>query len=495
MKKQSTLPRWIRRALGLALLLPLIAASPASGDHPLAAEVVQANLPIEVELSGTFAADDKDEVRMEPKEYRGDLIITSLVPEGRSVKKGDVLIEFDRSKIDDAIEEARSEVRDEEVELEKAKADLASWEIDDARAKAKAATEVENAEAAVEKAREEAALELIDQERSVESAEEDLADAKVDLEQLLQLYEERELHTATENALILRERRGVRDAERRLERARQDFEIWKKYDQDEGVEEKQTELDDKLAEVESAEVQRSAERKEKEAAVAKAERTLRLAETKVSELQEDLESLVVTSPRDGVTFYGSLGEGDGFGDVVMIGIGGSNDEMKVGGRVRTFQVLMTVASMERLSVHMKAREGDIQHLAPGLPITIRPDAYPALAITGTLERVDAVASRTGFMSEVREFTVTGTYAGEHPQLRSGMNCRVTVQAGSVEDCVQIPILAVFSEGDEFFALVLDKSGEQVRRGIEIGQANDTMVEITSGLRAGERVALYDPSAR
>ena len=43
---------------------------------------------------------------------------------------------------------------------------------------------------------------------------------------------------------------------------------------------------------------------------------------------------------------------------------------------------MTVASMEALSVSMQALESDIQYLQPGLPITIRPDAFPALGCRG-----------------------------------------------------------------------------------------------------------------
>ena len=405
-----------------------------------------------------------------------------------------MLLEFDASSLDDSIESAGAKVNDEEVAVAKAEAELAAWEIENERKLVKAAAAVASAEADLAEAKEKDALELEDQAQKVEDGKLAVADGEVDLEQLLQLYEERELHTATENALIAREKRKLEDTKRRYERAKKDFELWKKFDQGKGVKEKQLALDDKLAEEKTVKIQEAAARKEKEAAVKKAERGLDSARKKVDELQQDLESLVVTSPRDGVVFYGSLGEGDGFSDVVIMGLGGGGNEMKVGGRVKTFQVLMTVASMQRLSVHMKAREGDIQHLAPGLPITIRPDAYPALAIAGTLKKVDAVASRTGFMSDIREFTVTGTYTGEYPQLRSGMNCRVTVQAGSVEECLQIPILAVFSEGDEFFALVEEDGGE-VRRKIEIGQANDSVVEIKSGLREGERVALYDPSAR
>ena len=197
------------------------------------------------------------------------------------------------------------------------------------------------------------------------------------------------------------------------------------------------------------------------------------------------------SPRAGIVFYGTIG-GDMFSDVIVFGMGDQGKEMQVGGRVRTHQTLMTVASMDQLSVEMKVLENDIQHMQPGLPVTIRPDAFPSLLIEGKLTTVDKIASRTGFMSEVREFTVRGGYEGVFKQLRSGMNCRVTVHADTVPDAVQVPVLAVYSEGGDFHCLV--KNGARTeRRPVKLGATNGTMVQITEGLRPGERVSLWDPN--
>ena len=88
----------------------------------------------------------------------------------------------------------------------------------------------------------------------------------------------------------------------------------------------------------------------------------------------------------------------------VVVFGGANNELRVGGRVRTHEILMTVAAMDNLSINMRVLENDIQHMKAGLPITVVPDAFPALKIVGTLTKVDQVASRQGFLSEIREFT-------------------------------------------------------------------------------------------
>ncbi|MAG54923.1 MAG: hypothetical protein CMJ83_01400 [Planctomycetes bacterium] len=469
-------------------------AEDAAGDGSvLTAEVESGDLPLEVELNGIFVADDKDEIRMEPKSYRGDLIITTLVAEGRSVKKGETLIEFDQSNLEDSLEDAKDDVKGKEIALAKAEADKQSWEIDETGKQARRDLDANKAKRELEKAREKAAMILAEKEKAVADAEQRFKDGEIDLQQLLQLYEERELHTSTENILIERERRRLDNTKKSLVKSRREFALWKKYDQEQDILEKELDLKDKEAEIKKAKAKVEAERGEKGAAVSKAKRALKKAQKKVKELDGDAKTLKVVSPRDGIIFYGALASSGGFSDVIILGMGASNKEMKVGGRVRTFQVLMTVASMDRLSVRMKALEGDIQHLTSGLPVVVRPDAFPALAIDGELTKVDQVASRSGFLSDVREFTVHGTYDGSFPQLRSGMNCRVTVRANSVPDCLQIPVLAVFSEGDSHFCWVID-GDKRTKREVTIGTSNGSKVEVKEGLRAGETVALYDPSS-
>jgi len=459
---------------------------------PLSAEVTKADLPIEVELAGSFVAEDKDEIRIEPKSYRGDLIIVELVPEGRSVKQGDPLIAFDRSSLEDSLDEANEEVRAKEVELTKAQADLEAWEIEHQRKRTRAEVEREKTHNALEKARAQADQTLADKRAEVENAARRVKDAEVDFEQLEQLYKERQLHTATEDILIDRQQHDLDDTRRAAAKAAFGFELWQKYEQDLEVVDKQLDFDDKEAEVKKAEIQGASERREKAAAVAKAERALEKAKEKLGKLEHDVESLRVLAPRDGIVFYGTIGF-DSPSDVVFIGMGGDTDEMKIGGRVRTHQVLMTVASMEHLSIRMQAMEGDIQYLQEGLPITVRPDAFPALAIEGELTKVDQVANRTGFFSDVRQFTVRGKYDKAYPQLRSGMNCRVTVEADSVPECLQVPVLAVFSEGGDHYCLVVE-GARTSKRAVTIGATNGAQVEIQDGLRAGERVALHDPVA-
>lgn len=455
------------------------------------AKAIKGDLAIEVELAGSFVAKNKDEIRIEPKEYRGDLIITKLLAEGAAVKKGDTLIEFDPKTLERSLEDGRNDVSDKKVELGKAEAELNVFQIDKDTSLGRSRTELELAQREMDKAGEQIAIELSDKEQSVKDAENRLADGRIDLEQLMQLYKERELHTATENILIDREKRRIDDLTRAVEKTKREFELWKKFDRDKESIEKKLEVGKKEAEIKKSEIKLAADEAEKQAAVDKSKRELDKAERKVRELEEDAATLTVASPRDGIVFYGTIG-GNSISDVMVFSMGGQEKEMRVGGRVRTHQILLTVASMDRLSVQMRVMENEIQYMKPGLPVTIRPDAFPSLKITGSLSKVDRVASRTGIFSDVREFKVHGEYEGVFPQLRSGMNCRVTVHADKIPDAVQVPVLAVFAEGGEFHCLVRE-GGKTKRRKVKLGATNGINVQITEGIRAGEIVALWDPN--
>ena len=475
----------------VALAAAMVIAAPASAAdrEELTAKVVKETLPIEVELSGVFVAEDKDEISVEPKRYRGDLIVTTLLDEGTHVAKGDVLMEFDRESIDRSLDEANDEVTDATVELKKAEADLEAFKVDRDTTLLRLKKELAIAERDLKAAKEKADVDLKKKDQEIVSAENRVKDAEVDFEQLIQLYEERELHTATENILIEREKRGVEDAKRGLREKIAEVEHYKKYEAMKDVETKELEVDKKGAELKKTEIQYGGDEAEKQAAVTKAKRKLDKAKDKVTELDGDAGTLKVVSPRDGVVFYGRTGNDLPAGIVFY----GRNNEMRVGGRVRTHEILMTVAAMDNLAIKMRVLENDIQHMKPGLPITVFPDAFPNLELKGELTKVDQIASRDGFMSEVREFTVKGSYEGVFEELRSGMNCRVAVHADSVPDAVQVPVVAIFEEGGEHFCYVREAGSRSAKRPVKIGATNGKVVEITEGLQPDEVVYLYDPN--
>ena len=477
--------------LMVALLLSLSLFNHTYGQQDaLTAKVTKADLAIDVEIPGVFVAEDKDELAMEPEEYRGDLIVTKILAEGTNVKEGDVLMEFDVDKLERALEEAEDKVIDADLEMKKAEAERKSAEIDHQTALAQLEKELQIAQKKLASAQEKATLELEGKEKEIRDMEDQIADARVDFQQLKELYVERELHTATENILIEREERKIDKLLKSFDKKKREVQHFSKYENSEEIETAELEIAKKQSEIDKKKIEVDAELAEKTAAVQKASRKLEREQRTVERLTRDRDNLQLTSPRDGVLFYSTTGNDSPMGVVTF---GGMRNELRVGGRVKTHAILLTVATMERLSVKMQVLENDIQHMKKGLDVTIRPDAFPSLRIDGSISEVDHVASRQNFFSEVRRFTVKAGYEKVYSQLRSGMNCRVTVHADSVPDAVQVPVVAVMEDGGEHYCYVRQGTKSRKQK-VKIGMANDDSVQILEGLKPNEEVYLYDPES-
>lgn len=484
----SNFSRSIFSCLAAVAFLAHCDVSVAQDSSELTAKVFQGDLKIEVEVTGEFVADDKDEIRMEPSKYRGDLIITKILAEGVAVKKDDVLMEFDTDKLDEALEEAQNEVTDESSAVQKATAELESAKIDAESKQKQLAKELEFLEKEVAAAIEKQSLELAEKKKEIADSENSLADAQIDFKQLTELYEERELHTKTENILIERSRKSLEQEKEAIDKLKRELSYFEKFEMSKAQEEKQLEAEKKKAEIKKEKITLEAAVAEKQAVVDKAQRKLDKANEKVEGLIKDKTELKVVSPRDGILFYKTLGN-----DSAVFNFGGNDEaKMEVGGRVKTHTILLTVATMDNLTVKMQVKENDVQHMKKDLDITVQPDAFPSLQLSGKLTKIDQIASRTDVFSNARRFTVRGKCDEGAKELKTGMNCSVVVHAEMIPDAIQAPIVAVMEESGKFYCNVKQGSSFE-KREIKIGMSNQENVQVTEGLKVGEVVYLNDPS--
>lgn len=479
----------------LILGLTITTAAPALQAQETA-KAKRGDMQLEVNIPGIFVADDKDEIKMEPEKYSGDLIVTHILPEGADVKQGDVLIEFDQAEVLDAIDEAQNEVTDAQVEFKKASAEHQSAKIDLESQTAQLQTELEMIETEILAAKSKQGLELLEKKKAISDSEQALADREVDFETLKQVYQERGIDPGESNSgqiIIDREVKGIENAKKRVEVQNKELAYFQKFDKSKVQLEKELDKSKKQAEIDKARINLAAVVAEKKSVVDKAQRKLDAANRKLEGLERDAQQLQVVSPRSGVIFYGTTGNELPAGVIVSGNIPDVRKELRIGGRVKTHKVLMTIATMDNLSIKMSLTENDIQHVNPDLPIEVHPNAYPKLKVAGVLTKVDQIATRTGFRpSAPRRFTVMGKCTDLASELRSGMNCRVTIYPKKITSVLQIPITSVFAEQDEFYCFV--KRGETFEKTpVKIGLSTIDQVQIIEGLQEGDTVSLARPS--
>ena len=195
-------------------------AEKKDASAPATVKVEKGPFKVEVDLTGVFESAKMSEVSIKPKAWAMPLVVESAVELGTPVKRGDILIELDREKIDKAIQDAEVEHSLGELALKHAEEEMPVLEkllpLDLAAAERTKAQADEDLARFVE----------IDRPNSekmaqftVKSAVESLEYAKEELRQLEKMYRSKDLTEETEEIILRRTRFQVESSEVRLRQA------------------------------------------------------------------------------------------------------------------------------------------------------------------------------------------------------------------------------------------------------------------------------------
>jgi HlyD family secretion protein len=220
--------------------------------------------------------------------------------------------------------------------------------------------------------------------------------------------------------------------------------------------------------------------------------------------------LNVTSPMDGVVIRRPVE----LGDTVMSGVSSFN----------AGTVLMTVADVGTMIVKAGINEVDIGKVRLDQPVKITLDAYPKVKFAGLIKRI-APAAR--LEEKVKVFDVEISIDRQGAELRTGMTANIDVVGEKREKVLTVPVEALFRKDDKeivyfkkppapqtaespgFLSKVFaasPKDGPAAKlddkdkwkttfdvREVETGLASVDKVQIVGGLKAGEEVAVEDPT--
>ena len=177
-------------------------------------------------------------------------------------------------------------------------------------------------------------------------------------------------------------------------------------------------------------------------------------------------------------------------------------------------VLFTVADVTKMIIKAGVNEVDIGKIRVGLPVNLSLDAYPKTKFAG---RIDRIAPAVRVDDKVRVFDVEIRLDAQGKELRSGMTANIEVLGEKKEKVLTVPVESVFQR-DEGEIVFLKKqidpkaapakpakttsNGEKdkdawkqffEKRVVVTGLSDNRRVEIVKGLKAGDEVALEDPT--
>jgi RND family efflux transporter MFP subunit len=365
--------------------------------------------------------------------------ITFLAAEGTRVNDGDLIVRLDTTEVERELQRAVQDVRQAQVDLQVAE------------------IEVQEGKAAI------ASLEKGEGALSVEETRTRLELAGKKADRLRQEYEQ--LKPLMEKGFITREE--LKKTGDELEQAEEDLALARRRSQILVEETRPRDKQRNQLQLAQKEAQRENVKARVEEATARAR-----------QLQEQVENCRIYARRPGMVVYEEyLGANP-------------RRKIRVGDRVTSSQVLVTIPEVNRMLVEASASEADIHRVQPGQTATIRLEAFPDLRLSGRVVRVGTLARSDDRPFDDKRFDVVVEVDSTDGALRPEMTARVDVLTGERKDVLLLPINAVFDRGGASVAHVLTRTGVETRP-IELGQSSDSEVEVLGGLQEGERVALTD----
>ena len=214
-------------------------------------------------------------------------------------------------------------------------------------------------------------------------------------------------------------------------------------------------------------------------------------------------------------------------------------ERVIGGGQFAGTEIMRVADLNSMELRVKVNENDIVNVKIGDHAVISIDAYPGRKFSGTVKEISSSAANSGgtgsgsaaqssatVSDEVTNFLVKIRIADRDVQLRPGMSATADIETQTVANVVAVPIqsVTVRAEGgltseelqqkrqkdaqeksgntlevkdekeearrnrDKLQHVVFIKTGDTVKmQKVETGIADNTHIEVKSGVKAGDEV--------
>lgn len=454
--------------------------SSSSSSKPPATEakVEKKDLRAVVSLTGYVQAADSTPISVETNQW-ADLSVESVVPHGKRVRTGDVILRFRADKIAEQIADLEQVRKSRKLTLANAR--------DRLRATEKAAPiNMESVERAKEGNDEEYAFykkvdradTIDDMKYMLKRSKYSLEYAQEELEQLLKMYEADDLTEETEEIIVERARRQVESAQRSYESTKIYVERYlEKYvPQLDFRIERNKKSSDLNYELSKATLPRELTLQREE--MTKLEEDDRKAEKKLRELKADLAKLTVTSPTDGIVYYGASIDGRFTTGATLA------KKLIPGGKVGVREVFMTIVQPDKVELFAVIPEDKTSLVRAGSEGLASPVSNPMKKFEARISHVDLAPRPTGgFGARVGLGNLNGT------KLLPGMSAKLTFVPVNETGALTVPVQAVFqdsSNGRPYVILLKEKV--PMKRPVAVGPSDGKLVVVRKGLKEGDLVS-------
>lgn len=147
----------------------------------------------------------------------------------------------------------------------------------------------------------------------------------------------------------------------------------------------------------------------------------------------------------------------------------------------TGKPLVRLVQLDKVKVSVGVPERDVLNFKPGDKVKVELDSMPGRVFEGVVSKMAPTADLTThtFLTEIE-------VANPDRQIKPGMIARADLVRGVYPDSIVIPIFASALLDDKRVVFV-EENGNAVVREIETGVIKGSTVQVTAGLKAGDRL--------
>lgn len=471
-------------------VLSLLAASMAV-THAHAAELTVEAKPFRIDrgFSATLLPAKPLLIAIEPDAW-ADFAIDEIVPHGKTVKKGEVVVKFDREDYDRKLEDLRRAVQSRALSLASQELAFAKLEEETAlkleaarRAAANAAEELEYFTKVGRKTDEE---EIAD---NLEGAKRRLEATQEELKQLKMMYDADDLTEQTEEIILRRQEYAVKSSELSLKHTELATKRALEVSLPRRAVALETEAKGSAIELEKAEknLPRGLEtaRLELEAARTAAARE----KDELAKVEKDAGLFEIKAAADGIFYYGSLDEGRwSLGELAKVLVKGGKVPF-----IRPFASIVPADADLGLTAHVD--EAMARVLKPQLKGSLTAAGREDVALSATIQSIADVPGADGryrvdLLPEWPEKDKLEWPADIDVAAGMTFDCRFVIHR---EDAaITVPLKALNpAEGGTWTVQVKMADGKSETRPVSRGRVNGEQVEISAGLEGGQVVIIPD----
>jgi HlyD family secretion protein len=240
------------------------------------------------------------------------------------------------------------------------------------------------------------------------------------------------------------------------------------------IEMRSLQLDQKTAEIalEMAKNKAAQSKRSDDAALASLREKHAYVSSRVEQLQQSIAKMEIKAPRAGTIVYPTNWNGE---------------KKKRGDNAWRMEVVLQVVGLDKMIGNGAVDEVDVARVAKDQVVSLRLDALPDVQLKGKIESIARSVRARSWQDKSKVVDVKIALDATTAPLRPGMRFRGEIEAERVANVVLIPADAVFVTGEGPVAYRESGGGlEEVK--LELGRRSSTMIEVKSGVQAGDRVS-------